>query len=314
MKFNEKLIKLRKEKGLSQEELGYQFNVTRQTVSKWELGQTTPEMDKLVEMSKFFNVSVDELVNEKETNDSNYNSNDNVVIEDQKVTDKNNNKNKTIVIVVVALLIMFILGVVFVSSVFRNANGLASGIFGSVIEQNQEINEKSSGFFSWIFNMMNKHLEELEENENKNQEFRDKIGNKLEQNLQESDEDKLKKITEKIKDRIAQEAEKLDDSSLTDSEELLVKVKEQLEEKMLNSTFKLYEGIVKGVQVKSLLSEVISNNKKEANLITVNYEGKSASDEKQIKNIITELDLFNEYDVNLEYNGELVNVVNISRL
>lgn len=40
MKFNEKLIQLRKKEGLSQEELGYKLNVTRQTVSKWELGQT----------------------------------------------------------------------------------------------------------------------------------------------------------------------------------------------------------------------------------------------------------------------------------
>ena len=66
MKFNEKLIELRKKEGLSQEELGYKLNVTRQTVSKWELGQTTPEMEKLVEMSKIFNVSVDELINESE--------------------------------------------------------------------------------------------------------------------------------------------------------------------------------------------------------------------------------------------------------
>ena len=48
MKFNEKLIKLRKEMGLSQEELGNKLNVARQTVSKWELGETTPEMDKLI--------------------------------------------------------------------------------------------------------------------------------------------------------------------------------------------------------------------------------------------------------------------------
>ena len=48
MKFNEKLIKLRKEQGLSQEELGEKLNVTRQTVSKWELGETTPEMSKLL--------------------------------------------------------------------------------------------------------------------------------------------------------------------------------------------------------------------------------------------------------------------------
>ena len=61
MKFHEKLMRLRKEKGLSQEELGYHLGVTRQTVSKWESGQTTPEMDKLVELSKFFSISMDEL-------------------------------------------------------------------------------------------------------------------------------------------------------------------------------------------------------------------------------------------------------------
>ena len=58
MSFNEKLIELRKKEGLSQEELGYKLNVTRQTVSKWELGQTTPEMDKLTEISKLFNISM----------------------------------------------------------------------------------------------------------------------------------------------------------------------------------------------------------------------------------------------------------------
>lgn len=62
LKFNEKLIKLRKASGLSQEELGDKLNVARQTVSKWELGETTPEMDKLEELSNLFEISIDELV------------------------------------------------------------------------------------------------------------------------------------------------------------------------------------------------------------------------------------------------------------
>ena len=62
MKFNEKLIKLRKASGLSQEELGDKLNVARQTISKWELGETTPEMDKLGELSNLFEISIDELV------------------------------------------------------------------------------------------------------------------------------------------------------------------------------------------------------------------------------------------------------------
>lgn len=62
MSFGQRLLALRKEKGMSQDELGCQLKVSRQTVSKWELGETTPEMDKLVLISEVFNISLDELV------------------------------------------------------------------------------------------------------------------------------------------------------------------------------------------------------------------------------------------------------------
>ena len=62
MKFNEKLLKLRKEKGLSQEELGMEMQVSRQTVSKWEAGQSYPDFTRLVMLSDFFNMTLDELV------------------------------------------------------------------------------------------------------------------------------------------------------------------------------------------------------------------------------------------------------------
>lgn len=61
MQFHEKLIQLRKQRGLSQEQLGEQVGVSRQTVSKWELGLTTPEMDKLIQLSCYFEISLDEL-------------------------------------------------------------------------------------------------------------------------------------------------------------------------------------------------------------------------------------------------------------
>lgn len=62
MTFAEKLIELRKQRGWSQEELGERLGVTRQTVSKWELGSTTPEMEKLAAMGELFGISLDELV------------------------------------------------------------------------------------------------------------------------------------------------------------------------------------------------------------------------------------------------------------
>lgn len=66
MNFGEKLTNLRKQKGLSQEELGEELNVTRQTISKWELGQTSPDANKLKEIAKLFEISLDELTSDAE--------------------------------------------------------------------------------------------------------------------------------------------------------------------------------------------------------------------------------------------------------
>lgn len=62
MEFGNRLYELRKQKGLSQEELANRLDVTRQTVSKWELGDSTPDMDKLVALGELFEISLDELV------------------------------------------------------------------------------------------------------------------------------------------------------------------------------------------------------------------------------------------------------------
>ena len=142
MKFNEKLINLRKKAGLSQEELGYKLNVTRQTVSKWELGQTTPEMDKLIEISKIFNISVDELINESETkNDSN------PIIEDQPI-EKTNNKEKTVRTIVIGVLIVVILLIVI--GVFTGSSIL--NIFNKTAKTEEGIIDK-------FFSMFDKTIE-----------------------------------------------------------------------------------------------------------------------------------------------------------
>ena len=65
MNINEKLLLLRKKAGLSQESLAEKLNVTRQTVSNWELGQTTPDILQAKELSKIFKVSLDDLTDNK---------------------------------------------------------------------------------------------------------------------------------------------------------------------------------------------------------------------------------------------------------
>ena len=74
MKFSEKLIKLRKENKLSQEQLASKLDVSRQAVSKWESGQTYPEMDKLLALCKLFKCSLDDLTNDEISKDEMSNS------------------------------------------------------------------------------------------------------------------------------------------------------------------------------------------------------------------------------------------------
>ncbi len=62
MKLGQNILNYRKKKGLSQEELGERINVTRQTISNWELGETSPNPEQLKLLSHELNVSVDELL------------------------------------------------------------------------------------------------------------------------------------------------------------------------------------------------------------------------------------------------------------
>ena len=61
MEIGNNIMKLRKKEGLSQEELAEKIGVARQTISKWELGETSPDLKQSKELSKIFNVSLDEL-------------------------------------------------------------------------------------------------------------------------------------------------------------------------------------------------------------------------------------------------------------
>lgn len=81
MKFNEKLLTLRKKTGLSQEELGLELQVSRQTVSKWEAGQSYPDFERLVRLSDYFDLPLDQLVKDIDVQDVREKS-----LTDEKVT------------------------------------------------------------------------------------------------------------------------------------------------------------------------------------------------------------------------------------
>lgn len=62
MEFNEKLIRLRKARRMTQDELARQVGVSRQSVYKWECGQSYPEAMKLVALRELFDISIDQLL------------------------------------------------------------------------------------------------------------------------------------------------------------------------------------------------------------------------------------------------------------
>lgn len=75
MNFNERLLNLRMSKKLSQAELGEILQVSEETIYRWEKGESYPELEKLIQLSTFYSVSLDELIlgaSPKDTQDKNY--------------------------------------------------------------------------------------------------------------------------------------------------------------------------------------------------------------------------------------------------
>lgn len=97
MEFNNRLYELRKQRGFSQEELAGKLNVSRQTISKWEVGDSTPDMEKLMAISDLFDISLDELVSGKTpvvTKDSQTSSSMAQILEEKILTSENKKKTK----------------------------------------------------------------------------------------------------------------------------------------------------------------------------------------------------------------------------
>ena len=120
MKFYEKLIILRKKALLSQEALAEKLDVTRQTISKWELDQTKPDMDKLKEISKLFDVDINVLTD------------DSISLDDNKSIKKQGNKQPR-------KIILYIVIIIFIASLVTLLYRVGSDIKLKVDKRNEEI-------------------------------------------------------------------------------------------------------------------------------------------------------------------------------
>lgn len=118
MEIGKKIMELRKKNGLSQEELAEKVGVARQTISKWELGETAPDLKQSKELSKIFNVSLDELID---------NDIKNILVEKTSNTEKLAGLILKLIRVIVLLLILlpliYIILYIVVKNIRRNEAG-----------------------------------------------------------------------------------------------------------------------------------------------------------------------------------------------
>ena len=104
MDLGNKIIKLRKREKLSQESLADKLNVTRQTISNWELNITKPDINQIKKISKIFNISIDELLeNELKSNDKKK------VVSNENNSTKRNINIRKICITIYFIILLFIL-------------------------------------------------------------------------------------------------------------------------------------------------------------------------------------------------------------
>lgn len=347
MKFNEKLIELRKKEGLSQEELGYKLNVTRQTVSKWELGQTTPEMDKLVEISKIFNISVDELVKEQEIT-----SNENPIIEDKPIIEKKNNKIVVIIIIVLIVILIFIIApLMLFNKVAGNINQTQQNIFDSIFSMFNNVTDEETGEnkneYEEILNKLIEGQEKITEDAfNTTEDFNkslemlsgrqmgiitSEVLDKIITTNQKDDRkitvkylDKETHNVDEIKD-IKQKIEIYDDYEIGfeyDEEGFINKaIIEKYEEisetdiSIFNSALEIYNGTNMGGVITTVLDKIITSNKKEDRKITVKYMEQETQNEEKIKNIKKEIQTFENYEVSFDYDADgFINRATIEKL
>lgn len=143
MEFNQNLIKLRKAKGLSQEQLGFELNVTRQTVSKWELGLTTPEMEKLTQIAKLFNLTVDDLLKNENVQESTSKEQEQNNKPREYLNEKKYKKNrKTLNIIAICIILGgIILGLLFIVSGSKSTEKNSTDNEQQIDNLDKQINE-----------------------------------------------------------------------------------------------------------------------------------------------------------------------------
>ena len=328
MKFEEKLMKLRKEKAWSQEELAEKLNVTRQTISKWELGQTVPDMYNLTKIAEVFGTTVSELYYEKEnTEDVN------------NLTEKDNKGTNKIIIIVIVAILAFILILVGIGAMVK---GKIFNIFGNILETSKEKQNYASGLFNDVYEqanntignimqqMFNSDLEHyygevrgtsvknlIDDIAKSNGENPNKVITLKYNDIETSNTQEIRNVKDKINsDKVYEVSYEYDGEGYINK---AIISKEKLSETAINSfnrTFKnLYYGSKDGFFMSQFIDEVIKSNEENPDhIITVNYNGVETSNPNELRNMKKQFENRTTYEIFYEYDANgLINKANVTR-
>lgn len=263
MKFNEELIRLRKEKGLSQEQLGYELGVTRQTISKWELGVSTPEMDKLIEISKLFNISLDDLVK----NELNLKNKEEDVNMKGEFVER---ENKPMSGLVKVLIIVVIIGIII---------GIIAGVVFGIQKYNDDKKERE--YKEKAMEQVEDVMEKVEDSKKQVEETK----NRLKNNSEDEDNEEQKKTNEEVTENTEKNVENITNE---DASEIVENYKDKVNETIEDYRNQINELDNPNID-KEKMNEAIDNAKDTIN----KYTTENGVNTEELQRDIQQLDLQN---------------------
>lgn len=161
MKLHEKLSKARKEKGLSQLEVAEAMQVSRQAVSRWEVGSTAPSVENLSLLSELYGVSLDYLIKDEEEKfkpeEEQGNKSEISTLQRKNAIDNSNRKTKDNVkkeTLIITVIVFLLIAVVCIAVILKKTNGVSI----DELKTEQSIVEEGSD----KFNFNNMEIEKID--------------------------------------------------------------------------------------------------------------------------------------------------------
>ncbi len=308
MELKDKIIMLRKQNALSQEGLAEKLNVTRQTISKWELGETKPSVDMLNEMSRIFNVGIEVLTNDEIGLDS----------KKEKVKKPKNRKYILYILIVILIAAVITLAIRIGNDRENEKNrfwNFFDSTFGETsskidIEQFNGLLENGtrSGFF------LSSDIDEIIDSNKTNKEHLIEVI--FDGTSYGKSTEKISELKDKINDGVDSKYEvSLDYDKEGYVNKVTITTKETVSTTSFNHMFEFNSGTQYNMSVRDLLDDVItSNNKHKDHLVEVVYQGTSyGTDAQGIRNAKNAIGTntfkenghgFIEYEVSLDYDDK----------